>query len=151
MKKIRIREDNYINNNYEYAEMYKCEECDHKFKDRDIVLEIELYETYWRFCSEECLIKWILSVVEKKQIEVYPVPDRIKQRRVLLEKIENLKPNTTITIGELKVEYHKTDGLQEHYIVKNIMTKMFLYKHEVIDYILEQMQIKINLNLEKGD
>lgn len=135
-KKIRIREDNYMDNKYDG---YDCQECDTKFKDKDIILEIDLYESYWRFCSEECLAKWIISDAEKKQIEVYPMPDKVKQQRELKEIIGSMKPNTAINIGELKVEYHKTEGLTEHYTVCGILVKTFLYKHEVVNYILKQM------------
>lgn len=136
VKKIRIREDNYMDDKYEG---YDCEECYTKFKDKDIILEIDLYGSYWRFCSEECFTKWIMSDVEKKQIEVYPMPDKVKQERELKEKIESIKPNTSITIGGLRVEYHKTKGLTEHYSVVGILVKMFMYKHEVVDYILKQL------------
>lgn len=135
-KKIRIREDNYMDAKYEG---YDCQECGNKFKDKDIVLEIDLYESTWRFCSEKCLMKWIMSDVEKKQIEVYPMPDPVKQKKELTDRIEGMKPNTSITIDTFKVEYHKTKGLNEHYLVIGIFVRMFQYKHEVVNYILKQM------------
>ncbi|MGL4801911.1 MAG: hypothetical protein ACRC18_06570 [Cetobacterium sp.] len=136
LNKIRIREDNYIDDRYED---YECRECGIKFKDKDIILEIDLYESYWRFCSEKCLTNWIMSDIEKKQIEVYPMPDEVKQKRELKEAISNMKPNTQISIGELRVEYHKAEGLTEHYIVSGILQKMFLYRSEVVNYILKQI------------
>ena len=135
LKKIRIREDNYIDDGYEG---YECQECYTKFKDKDIILEIDLYESNWRFCSEECLIKWIMEDVEKKQIEVYPMPDLVKRERELKDKIGNMKPNTSIMVDGLKVEYYKSEGLNEHYLVSGILVKMFQYKHDVVNYILKQ-------------
>ena len=136
MKKIRIREDNYIDDKYEG---YHCQECDTKFKDKDVILEIDLYESCWRFCSEKCLTEWIMDDVEKKQIEIYPMPDLVKQKKELTDRIEGMEPNTSITIDTFKVEYHKTKGLNEHYLVIGTLVRMFQYKHEVVNYILEQM------------
>lgn len=136
IKKIRIREDEYIDGKYD---RYCCQECDAKFKDKDIILEIDLYEHYWRFCSEKCLMEWIMEDVVKKQIEVYPMPDKVKQKRELEEIIGNMKPNTAKAIGELRVEYHKTKGLTEHYTVVGVLVKTFLYKHQVVDYLLKQI------------
>ena len=136
MKKIRIREDNYIDDKYKG---YHCQECDTKFKDKDVILEIDLYESCWRFCSEKCLTEWIMDDVEKKQIEIYPMPDLVKQKKELTDRIEGMKPNTSITIDTFKVEYHKTKGLNEHYLVIGMLVRMFQYKHEVVNYILKQM------------
>ena len=136
MKKIRIREDNYIDDKYEG---YHCQECDTKFKDKDVILEIDLYESCWRFCSEKCLTEWIMDDVEKKQIEIYPMPDLVKQKKELTDRIEGMEPNTSITIDTFKVEYHKTKGLTEHYTVVGILVKTFLYKHQVVDYLLKQL------------
>lgn len=136
MKKIRIREDNYMDDKYEG---YHCQECDTKFKDKDVILEIDLYESCWRFCSEKCLTEWIMDDVEKKQIEIYRAPDKEKQKRELEEIVGNMKPNTAKVIGRLRVEYHKTKGLTEHYTVVGALVKTFLYKHQVIDYLLKQI------------
>lgn len=136
MEKIRIREDNYIDDKYEG---YHCQECDTKFKDKDVILEVDLYESCWRFCSEKCLTEWIMDDVEKKQIEIYPAPDKEKQKRELEEIVGNMKPNTAKVIGRLRVEYHKTKGLTEHYTVVGVLVKTFLYKHQVVDYLLKQI------------
>lgn len=50
-----------------------------------------------------------------------------------------MKPNTAKVIGRLRVEYHKTKGLTEHYTVVGVLVKTFLYKHQVVDYLLKQI------------
>ena len=77
--------------------------------------------------------------VEKKKFEIFPAPDKEKQIRELEEIVGNMKPNTAKVIGRLRVEYHKTKGLTEHYTVVGVLVKTFLYKHQVVDYLLKQI------------
>lgn len=65
MKTYKIREDKVGTRDYE------CEECSKNFQDKDIIFELDIYDEYQRFCSTECIIKWLETSIEKRQVEVY--------------------------------------------------------------------------------
>lgn len=138
MKPYKIREDKVGTHGYE------CQKCNKSFQDKDIIFELDMYEEYNRFCSTECIMKWLESYIEKRQVEVYLMTKEQRTYKEVSDIIKGMKPNTRVSITDnLHVEYYEIEDMKRHYLVFGnfgLSLATFTIQADVVNYIIKKLK-----------